>query len=241
MAGALLSQVKNGLKKSDLIMSCVGKLRRAKKPLWLYMMRNTTAPLSDCYGADRGTPLDRYYIEGFLDTQRPFIKGACLEIRDNTYTKAFGGDKVTSSDILDIEADNKDATLIADLRNMPSVSSDRFDSIILTQVLLLIDDVQAAISEVYRVLKPGGSAIVTIPAVSRIDVGGTLEGDFWRFTEASARFLFKNFKEVEITSYGNCRSSIYFLAGAALEEVPKRVLEPCDRQFPVIIAVRATK
>lgn len=57
-------------------------------------------PISNLYGWDRGTPVDRYYIEKFLDKHRDAIQGHVLEISEDTYTKKFGGDRVAQIDIL---------------------------------------------------------------------------------------------------------------------------------------------
>jgi hypothetical protein len=40
-------------------------------------------PFSDQYGWDRGTPVDRFYIDAFVAGQRAAIRGDVLEIRDS--------------------------------------------------------------------------------------------------------------------------------------------------------------
>lgn len=62
--------------------------------------RRRVTPIGRLYGYDRGEPVDRYYIEKFLDSHRAEIAGAVLEISENTYTRQFGGDRVTHSDVL---------------------------------------------------------------------------------------------------------------------------------------------
>jgi hypothetical protein len=57
-------------------------------------------PFRRGYGYDRGRPIDRYYIETFLEKKRSFIQGRVLEIGDDSYTRTFGGDQVTRSDVL---------------------------------------------------------------------------------------------------------------------------------------------
>src|SRR5262249_48893960 len=49
-----------------------------------------TSPLSPSWGSDRGTPIDRYYIDRFLGAHRQDIRGRVLEVRDANYTKRFG-------------------------------------------------------------------------------------------------------------------------------------------------------
>src|SRR6185503_497384 len=67
----------------------VGSLRRLK-------------PISSGWGSERGQPIDRYYIERFLTTHTRDIQGHVLEIGDNNYTRKFGGDQVTQSDVLHV-------------------------------------------------------------------------------------------------------------------------------------------
>jgi SAM-dependent methyltransferase len=220
----------------------VQRLKRAGWPLFWYKIKNSTEPLSHFYGLDRGQALDRFYIENFLQENRGFIAGRCLEILNNEYSLKFGGKQVTQADILDIETKNPKANIIADLRRMPEILSETYDCLILTQTLQFIDNIPNALAECSRILKPGGYILATLPALSRIDCVAGKDGDFWRFTEAAANYLFKkDFQTVFTKSYGNCRSAMLFLAGAAQEEVSQKVLEKTDPDFPVIIGVLAQK
>jgi hypothetical protein len=101
-------------------------------------------PLSDQYGFDRGTPIDRRYIEGFLSTRRDAIHGRVLEVQDNTYTTRFGADRVFESVVIDIDSSNPRATLIADLQQVGSLRRESYDCIILTQTLHLLRQPVAA-------------------------------------------------------------------------------------------------
>ena len=67
-----------------------------------YLASLSIKPISTKYGFDRGQPIDRVYIEKFLRNKQERIKGVCLEVVDGTYTKKFGGTKVTKSDVIDI-------------------------------------------------------------------------------------------------------------------------------------------
>ncbi|HVH25115.1 MAG TPA: trifunctional glycosyltransferase/class I SAM-dependent methyltransferase/polysaccharide deacetylase [Vicinamibacterales bacterium] len=201
-------------------------------------------PLSQQWGWDRGKPVDRYYIEDFVQKHASDIQGRVLEVRDSVYTRRFGGDTVTGIDVLDIDPANSAATVIADLRQAGGIPSDTYDCIIVTQTLQLIDDVHAAIAELYRILRPGGVLLVTVPSVIRVDDEGGIDGDFWRFTEASARRFFAAVFPVEafeVTAYGNVKSCAAFLYGMATEEVPAADLDHVDSTFPLGIAVRAVK
>jgi len=47
-------------------------------------------PISDCYGYDRGTPVDRIYIEAFLDRHCDDIRGHGAEVKTDGYLRRFG-------------------------------------------------------------------------------------------------------------------------------------------------------
>src|SRR6185436_6085909 len=49
-------------------------------------------PKSDHWGWDRGTPVDRYYIERFLADHASDVRGNALEVKDADYTKRYGRD-----------------------------------------------------------------------------------------------------------------------------------------------------
>src|SRR4051794_19584949 len=68
-------------------------------------------PISRSWGNDRGTPIDRYYIEKFLYQHRDDVRGHVLEMGDATYTKRFGGSGVRHIDVLHSKWDNPAATI----------------------------------------------------------------------------------------------------------------------------------
>ncbi|MFK7943545.1 MAG: glycosyltransferase family A protein, partial [Paracoccaceae bacterium] len=62
-------------------------------------LRRTT-PIDENFGYSRGKPLDRYYIERFLQENAGDIRNRVLEIGDSAYTRQFGGHRVTQADVL---------------------------------------------------------------------------------------------------------------------------------------------
>jgi ubiquinone/menaquinone biosynthesis C-methylase UbiE len=66
-----------------------------------------------------------------------------------------------------------------DLTAMPQVPTRRFDSIVCHQVLEHVKDPMAAATEMARVLKPGGLAVISAPHLSRRH---ELPNDYYRFT-----------------------------------------------------------
>ncbi len=193
-------------------------------------------PLSDKFGFDRGTPVDRHYIEAFLAENAESIKGVCLEIHDDAYAKKYGGSKVTRCDVLDVDTGNKMATIVGDLRNIPAIASDTYDCVILTHTLGVIDDHESAARECVRILKPGGTLLVTVAALG---VAQEPERCFWRYTPASLKYIFSKFAKpgmVQTRSYGNVLSGQAFWIGAGAEELAPDELAFNDPRYPVIVA-----
>lgn len=202
-------------------------------------------PISPHWGTERGLPIDRYYIEAFLEKNALDIRGRVLEIGDDTYTRIYGGDRVSQSEVLHVAEQRNKVTIIGDLTEADHISSNRFDCIILTQTLQAIFDVQAAIQTTYRILKPGGVALVTIPGISKISrYDMDRWGYFWSFTTKSAQLLFETQfprDSVQVENFGNVLVAISFLHGLATQELNEAQLNMVDPDYQVLITVRAQK
>jgi SAM-dependent methyltransferase len=217
------------------------KVHRLRRPAWLGTLRRTT-PLSSDWGQDRGTPIDRYYIDRFLAEHLNDIRGSVLEIKDGRYTERFGVN-VTRRDVLDVDRNNAAATIYADLAAAHTISSCQFDCFIVTQTFQYIYDLRAALSHAYRILRGGGVLLVTVPSISRMDC--EFEAiDYWRFTVSSCRVMFQGVfgdDQVSIRAYGNVLAGTAFWNGMAAEELRPHELDTQDERFPVTIGVRAVK
>lgn len=202
-------------------------------------------PISKTFGFDRGLCIDRYYIEKFLSGHKSDIHGNVLEIADDIYTCKFGGDRVTRGDVLHFIEWNPKATIVADLSRADAIPSETFDCIILTQTLQFIYDVGGAVRTLYRILKPGGVLLATFPGISQISrYDMDRWGEFWRFTTLSAKKLFQEVflsENVDVHSYGNVLTAIAFLHGLASEELTRKELDYHDKDYEMLITVRAVK
>jgi SAM-dependent methyltransferase len=215
-------------------------IRRQYSPVWMGTLRRLT-PVSNGWGFDRGRPVDRYYIDSFVRMHRNDIRGRVLEILNTEYTNLYGS-LVERKDVLDVDPANQDATIIADLAAADPIESGLFDCFILTQTLQLIYDFQSAIAHAYRILRPGGVLLVTVPCVSRL--AGEGYSDYWRFTPDSCARIFGDLfgsEQVTVNSYGNVLAATAFLQGMACEELSERELDVRDERYPVLLAVRAVK
>ncbi|MFC5269473.1 glycosyltransferase [Adhaeribacter terreus] len=205
---------------------------------------NRTSPFSNDFGYKRGGPVDRYYIENFLAQEAGTIKGRTLEIGDNSYTMAFGKNGVTKSEILHVNDKNPQATIIGDISHAPHIADNSFDCIILTQTLHLIYDFKAAMQTCHRILKPGGTLLLTVPGITPIDQGEWKETWYWSFTDkAMQKITAETFPggNTNINAFGNVFAATAFLYGMGLPEVPRHKLDHHDPHYQVIITVKAQK
>jgi SAM-dependent methyltransferase len=205
----------------------------------------TLEPVDRAFGLERGTPIDRYYVEKFLDAHRNDIRGRVLEVGDAIYTQRFGGERVKQSDILHTPPGGRSATIVGDLATGQGIATDTFDCIILTQVLPFIYDVRAAVANCRRALKSGGVVLATVPCISQISQYDMERwGDFWRFTALSARRLFEEAfagETVEVHSHGNALAATAFIQGLAVQDLTPAELDHHDPVYQVIVTIRAAK
>jgi len=220
-------------------------------------------PIGEAMGAHRGTPVDRHYIEGFLDRHagRPGyvmgdVHGRVLEIGEDTYTRRFGvfheGPEesapeayVSSVDVLHGDGSNPNATIVGDLATGDGIPAETYDCVICTQTLQVIYDIRAAIKNLHRTLKPGGVALVTFSGILQLcRPDYDLWGDYWRVTSLSARRLFEEVfppENVTVEAHGNVLVATAILYGLAVEDLRQHELDAHDPDYEVTIAVRATK
>jgi SAM-dependent methyltransferase len=203
-----------------------------------------TRPIDPYFGWDRGQPIDRYYIERFLADRAADVGGCVLEVGDATYTQRFGEGRVTRSEVLHVDPDAPEVTIVADLAKADHVPSNLFDCIILTQTLHLIFDVQAAVATLHRILAPGGVLLATVPGISQVDRGEWSATWYWSFTSAAARRTFESkfaADKITVEQHGSVLSAVALLEGLASHELTEAELEVDDPAYPVFVGVRAVK
>jgi SAM-dependent methyltransferase len=218
------------------------RLRRLIRPAFLGTLR-WTAPVSRRFGYDRGTPVDRYYIERFLAANSASIRGRVLEVKDSGYTDRFGT-AVTRREVLDADTSNPLATIVDDLATCSTIPDNSFDCFILTQTLQYVAQVEDAVANSYRILKPGGTLLATVPTMGQIVDKPPHLVEHWRFTPASCRALFGDVfgtASIEMHTYGSCVTSVALLVGMAQEELTPRELERDDPEFALLVSVRGVK
>lgn len=202
-------------------------------------------PVSRRWGLDRGTAVDRQYIDAFLARQAADIRGRVLEVMDDGYTRRLGGAGVTRSDVLDVMP-GPGVTVVGDLGTGEGLPRGAFDCFICTQTLHLVPDLPAACRHAVELLVPGGVLLATFPVLSPIarpDDGGDAWADHWRLTAAGARALFAPVVgdgQLEVREHGNVRTAAAFLYGLAVEDLDASDFHTDDADVPLVVTVRAT-
>lgn len=222
-----------------------GAMRRLRSRIICFGTLRSTEPVNLAFGIDRGTPVDRRYIDAYLSAHSDKIYGRVLEIGDRAYTTTYGGSRVTISDILNYDDSSPGATFIGRIENCPQIPDNTFDCIILTQTLHYVFNMFDAVKEIHRILKPGGSVLCTVPGlsqVSRYDMD--CWGDRWRMTSLSISELFAlafNTHDIEVETYGNALAALCFIEGIPAEKLRAKELTAHDPDYQILVCATATK
>jgi SAM-dependent methyltransferase len=211
----------------------------------LRLPRLPAEPYERKYGMRLGRPVDRVYIEGFLERHGDDITGDVLEILDSVYTRRFGGARVRRADVLDASPDAAAATVRGNLETGEGLPREAYDCFICTQTLSLIYDLPSAAANAHALLRPGGVFLVTVPGISQqADPDHEEFPDYWRFTKRSLqRLLADAFGEdnVEVQAHGTVAATASFLYGVPTERVDPALLGPHDPDFEMVVCARAVR
>lgn len=119
-------------------------------------------------------------------------------------------------DIRDMEG----VDVVGDAHDLP-FEDNRFEMVLLTHVLDdCIDPFQVG-REIERVLKPGGTVLMTVPFLFAINDG---PHDYWRFTPYSLRKIFAPLDEIEIVPlFGQIETIAVLLQRIAFQSTGSKV------------------
>ena len=152
---------------------------------------------------------------------------------------------MTQSDVIEPSPGNPAATIVGDLSNSDLIPADSFDCVILIQTLMTSAEHEAAVKSIYRILKPGGTALVTLPGICKNDSQfDDTTNETPRNTSPSSMQLFRTYfpeNALTIQAFGNVLSATSFLQGLSAEELKSSELDHNDPQFPVIHTLTAIK
>jgi SAM-dependent methyltransferase len=217
------------------------RVRRLRHPVRWGSLRRMS-PVDADYGYGRGTPVDRPYIRDFIAWHDADIHGRVLEVGDPTYA-AERRERIDRLDIVDLNPENRAATIVVDLADPASLPTGVFDCVIVTQTLQYVRDLDAAVANIWQSLRPGGVALITIPASARRD-GGLAAVDRWRVLPAGLVTIFERAcsgAEIEVVSRGNLLVMVAVVQGLAAEEFSADELHTHDDNFPILTCARLRK
>src|SRR5258705_13302652 len=154
-------------------------VKRKTTPANWYNLRSTV-PVSAVFGLDRGTPIDRYYIEEFFKTNKALINGKVLEVAESYYSKRFGTN-IESFEVLYHNNENPRATIVGDLTKKQTLPVNKIDCFICTQTFQFIYNYKDAIQGAHHLLKKDGILLATLAGISQISrYDMDRWGDYWR-------------------------------------------------------------
>ncbi len=221
----------------------IHNLFKAQKPEIELISKLPRNPISRRFGVEFGKPIDRWYIEQFLQSNKDKIHGSVAEFADDRYTKRFG-ENIKHSYIMHVNGWGENV-IKANLVTGEGITDGFLDCMICTQTIQCIFDIDEVVKNIVRSLKKGGYALITAHGITQISLYDYRNwGEYWRFTPMALEKLFISNcddAEVSIHAYGNVKTAIAMLYGLCAEDLSSEDFAYNDEQFPVIIAVTVKK
>lgn len=230
------------------------RLRHRGEPRWHCPVCGYRGPFADqprAWGARRHATcphcgaLERHRLQylalesvlGGVDTSRL----ACLHVAPEPFFRGYFSRRFGRYATTDLSGDHVD--LNADLCALPFADGS-FDVVFASHVLEHIPDDHAAIAEIWRVLRPGGRAILPVPLVglTTVEYGAANPHD-WGHWRAPARDYFDRYRarfgevrEIDSTSFA-AEHQLFVHEDMTLwptPEVPLRQSVPGERHLDVV-------
>jgi SAM-dependent methyltransferase len=125
--------------------------------------------------------------------------------RGKPYAECFSG-RILRHFVVDIEP-GASVDIVADARCLP-VGDGTVDVVLCTQVLEHIPEPVPVLAEIFRVLRPGGSLILSAPGI--FPQHGS-PGDFWRYMPQGLAWLLRDFTRVHIQGEAGTLASFFLV------------------------------
>ena len=188
------------------------------------------------FGWSRGAPVDRYYLDRFIERVRPLVGGRCLEVgakKSANDPHRFAADIYRTVELTPGEGDYTGDVTVTEMFEAAS-----WDTIIAFHVLEHCQEPRTIVENFHRWLTPGGRVVVQVPAVQRIHRG---PADYVRFQPDGLRHLFRGFSDVEISTYGNPLAVIAGTMGLSWHELTPEELDIVHTDYPLVTSAIALK
>jgi len=89
--------------------------------------------------------------------------------------------------------------IIGDVCDIP-LKNESINAVICNAVLEHVSEPQKAVKEIYRILKKNGKCFVYVPFLYPYHAHKGVYKDYYRYTQDGIKYLFRNFKSIEICS-----------------------------------------
>jgi hypothetical protein len=192
-------------------------------------------PISPTYGFERGTPIDRYYVHRFFKARGHLLTGRALEIQTTDHIRRYGS-AIQVADSLDINPAFR-PTYCCDLAQASVVPSAAYDCFVLPNTLCFLRNLEGALREALRIVRPGGAILATVPVF--VPLTPDVE-DYWHASADGWRIILDRVWvgcETIVESHGNCLAAAAAMYGVAAEELTHEELGVADRRYPVLVTV----
>lgn len=233
-------KVENHRQLQNIVQDILRERYKEKYSIIKAISQMSTEPVSRKFGLERGGGIDRYYIESFLEKNKTLISGDCVEIAENTYTLHYGEDRVKNAYVLHVNGWGENA-IKGNLETGKGILEDQYDCAIITQTLMFIFDIRKAAESIYKMLKWGGYALITVAGISQISrYDADAWGSYYGFHADAMRRLFEPIfgrKNVKVETYGNVKTATAFLCGLCQEDLQNEDFDYNDLDYPLIVTV----
>ncbi|MBW4566643.1 MAG: class I SAM-dependent methyltransferase [Tolypothrix carrinoi HA7290-LM1] len=135
------------------------------------------------------------------------------------YKSLFYEANYESADFCQVDKEYDKVTYVCDLTKIP-VEDNRYDMVVLTQVLEHIPEPKSVLCEIYRVLKPNGELWLSAPLFYEEH---EIPYDFYRYTQFGFKYLLQsaNFKVKEINWLEGYYGTLSYQLKTASKTLPK--------------------
>ncbi|WP_341529138.1 methyltransferase domain-containing protein [Nostoc sp. UHCC 0302] len=195
-------------------------------------------PLCHKFGFTRGTPIDRYYLDQFVNEIRHQVVGSVLEIGGTLLNKEiYQFFHATEYQTLDVVS-RPGVTLVGDIHNSTIIIPESLDTILLFNVLEHCHNPWVVVQNIYNWLRVGGKCFCMVPSAQRLH---NAPKDYWRPLPDGMKELFQDFSEHNLHIYGNPLTVLASFMGVAVQELSTQDLDDFHPDYPVATCIAALK
>lgn len=152
----------------------------------------------------------RNMLERELKVVLPLLSGTIIDI--GSQNRRYDSLMKTRPIAVDLVANTEKDVLVGDVTKLEFPDA-VFDNVVCLEVLEYVGTPEKAASEIHRILRPGGTLVLSVPFMYKT------HDDRMRYTENHLRGVFRDFSSVDIRSIGNAYTVILDIIFSAIKHV----------------------